>query len=183
MKRNERRNQRRGDEAEQTGLTTEKVKKIEREPEDINWKKLQGDVFRVPENPSLMAWACGTGAQSFVALYISVFLLMFGFMNPFLRIFIFYIGFLTLAVGSLVNGYISAVLMKYFGATDWCLVAIQSSVLFPSYIFSVIALVDVIEWFERSTALIPFTSIVGFTIVWAAISIPLGFYGAYTGFR
>jgi transmembrane 9 superfamily protein 2/4 len=52
----------------------------------------------------------------------------------------------------------------------------------PIYLFAVFSLVDIIEWFEKSSAYQPFTSVIGLTLLWLIITAPIAYSGAYFGF-
>lgn len=81
------------------------------------------------------------------------------------------------------NGYGVAKVMKQFGATDWCFAGFASAIVFPMYFFSVLALVDMIEYLKKSSAGIPPVTIVVLGAMWMCISVPLSFNGAYAAFK
>jgi hypothetical protein len=57
---------------------------------------------------------------------------------------------MTLVVGGFANGYVTARLMKFFGATDWTFSASAAAIWLPLKVTSVFILVDIIEYFEKS---------------------------------
>lgn len=168
------------DEAESTGLTSNKAKKAD--TEDVLWKKLQGDVFRAPDFPHIFSTFVGIGVQVLVIIYIATFFFLAGFINWYTRTFLFYQGFIALSLASWPAGVTAARLMKFFGATEWMLTAIAVSFWYPTFLFSMFLLVDMIEWTEKSAQTVPFTSVVAYMILWMCAAIPLAFHGAYTGF-
>lgn len=52
----------------------------------------------------------------------------------------------------------------------------------PIYLFVVFSVVDIIEWFEKSSAYQPFTSVIGLMLLWLVITAPIAYTGAYFGF-
>ena len=114
------------------------------------WKKLQGDVFRKPDLPALLSTLTGIGIQCGFMIYISVLALLIGLIHPNLRYFNFLNAFFMLSVGGLLNGYATATMMRFFGASDWKLAASSSALILPTSIVVVILLVDLIEYFEKA---------------------------------
>jgi transmembrane 9 superfamily protein 2/4 len=107
---------------------------------------------------------------------------MFGMVNPYFRWWISIQSFFVLAMGGFFNGYVSSRMMRFFGSNDWNFSAHASAVLFPVYMFIIFAFVEIIEWFERSSSYIPFTTALLLALVWVFVTIPLAYLGAYIGF-
>ena len=84
---------------------------------------------------------------------------------------------------SYVNGYITANVMKFFGATDWCFAAIFSATIFPIYCFFIFLAVDLIEYLKHSAFETPPLTIILLGALWCSIAIPLSFRGAYSAFH
>lgn len=124
--------------------------KVEFETSDIAWKKLQGDVFRKPDLPALLSTLLGMGVQCGFMTYICVFALLIGLMHPNLRYFNFLNAFFMLSLGGFLNGYVTATMMRFFGASDWKLAASSSALILPISIVLVILMVDLIEYFEKA---------------------------------
>ena len=118
---------------------------------DVAWKKLQGDVFRKPDLPALLATLTGIGVQCGFMIYVFIAALIIGLFNPYFRYYNFVNAFFILTVGGYGNGYCTATMMKYFGASDWKLAASSSAFILPSSIVAVFVLVDFIEYFEKAT--------------------------------
>jgi transmembrane 9 superfamily protein 2/4 len=107
---------------------------------------------------------------------------MFGMVNPYLRWWISVQSFFVLAIGGFLNGFVSSRMMRFFGSNEWRFSANASAVLFPVYMFTIFTFVEIIEWFERSSSYIPFTTALLLTLVWVLVTIPLAYLGAYAGF-
>jgi hypothetical protein len=84
-------------------------------------------------------------------IYVSVFSLLIGLIHPYFRYWNFVHTFFILTAGGYLNGFCTASMMKYFGASDWKLAASSSAFILPSSIVVVIVLVDFIEYFEKAS--------------------------------
>lgn len=91
--------------------------------------------------------------------------------------------FMTLVIGGGANGYVTARLMKFFGATDWTFSASAAAIWLPLKVTSVFFLVDMIEYFEKSEQLVPFTSIVLFSALYVLLNVPASYFGAYFAYN
>lgn len=52
-----------------------------------------------------------------------------------------------------------------------------------SFVFSLFFVMNLILWANRSSAAIPFSTLVALLALWFGVSVPLTFVGAYFGFR
>lgn len=161
---------------------TKKQPKSTVEVSDVAWKKLSGDVFRKPDLPMLFCVMIGTGVQCAFMIYIVLISIVIGLINPYLRYFDFIVAYILLTIGGLFNGYVTTSMMRFFGSNDWKLAAGWTAFFLPLCFVIVFTLVDVIEYFEKAEQIFPFTSVVFFSLLWAAITVPLTFFGAYRGF-
>lgn len=50
-------------------------------------------------------------------------------------------------------------------------------------LLAVFTVVDIIEWFEKSSAYQPLTSVIGLSLLWVAFTAPIAYTGAYYGFK
>ena len=82
-----------------------------------------------------------------------------------------------------INGFITARVMKFFGASEWCFAAFASAIIFPFYLFAILLSVDFIEYLKKSSDASPPVTVIVSGIIWITIAIPLTFQGAYTGFK
>lgn len=87
-----------------------------------------------------------------------------------------------LAAGGSINGFTSAVVLKYFGSKDWQFSAISSAFCLPAYMFAIFTSVEIIEWMEHSSSAIPFTKGTLLMGVWVLVTIPAALFGSYAGF-
>lgn len=87
-----------------------------------------------------------------------------------------------LAAGGMVNGLVSSIIMKYFGASEWRFTALSSAIVLPFYMFGIFITAEIIEWLERSSSAIPVTRGGLLMLVWICVTIPAAFFGSYAGF-
>lgn len=146
------------------------------------WKKLQGDVFRAPDYPHILATAMGVGFQISLIMGLGSAFFLLGFLHIYIRTVLFYQGFFAMAFASWPAGFLTARLTKFFGASEWVLSAIAISFFYPGMLFSIFSLVDFIEWSEKSSQTVPFTSVMLYMMLWLVIAVPLAFHGSYRGF-
>lgn len=99
-----------------------------------------------------------------------------------MRFFSVYNLFAYMLAGGFANGYVTARSMKFFGATEWRFAASCSALCLPIYIVATFGLVDIIEYFEKSNQIFPFTSIVLFTFLWVVFNVPATYLGAHIAF-
>lgn len=175
-KRSERRN--RDLSEDEIGLTSSKVRK----PDDVAWKKLQGDVFRKPDFAVLLCALIGMGIQVFIFVFILLIFLTTGFIVPQVRLYGAIQTFTYMVMGGGANGYVTGRTMRFFGATEWRFAASVAAFCLPCYIALTFILVDFIEYFEKSDQLFPFTSICFFSLFWILCNVPAAYFGAYSGF-
>jgi hypothetical protein len=103
--------------------------------------------------------------------------------NVFFRPVLFLLAFIYSALTAWVNGFTTAKIMKYFGASDWCFAAFASAACFPVYMMSILLAVDCIEYVMKSSSTTPPLTVFVLGVLWMCIAIPLNFNGAYTAFR
>lgn len=82
-------------------------------------------------------------------------------------------------------GYTSARLTKVFDGDEgkWKTTTFVQAFLFPGLFFAVFFLLNLCIWGEASSGAVPFTTMFALLVLWFGVSVPLVFFGAYTGFR
>lgn len=163
------------------GLTTNAAKQIE--TEEVAWKKLQGDVMRVPKYPMILSFLMGTGVQIFLTVYIYLAMMTIGLINIFLRVAWIFGASMILAGAGYFNGFVTALCMKTAGLTDWIGGATVASFVFPATTLACFIFVDVIEWMERSSEATPLTSMFLYGTIWMCISVGFTYAGATCGYK
>lgn len=125
----------------------------------------------------------GMGFQVFILFWLILVTLIVATTNVYYRPMIFMITFLYSALTSWANGSLTAIVMKYFGATDWLFSAFASAICLPAYLFSILVIVDIIEYVEHASNRQPPWSLICMGAVWLCIAVPVSFAGAHYGFR
>jgi len=161
---------------EVTGLTSNALKEIEKD--DVAWKKLSGDVQRVPKYPMILSFLVGTGVHIFVLVYVFLLSMTIGFFNIFLRATWVFSFFLILAGGGWFNGFCTALCMKSAGLTDWIGGATVAAFVYPALCLACFVFVDIIEWLEKSSSRTPLTSMFLMGAIWMTFSIAATYHGA-----
>lgn len=162
-------------------MTTNALKEIEKD--DVAWKKLSGDVMRVPKYPMILSFLMGTGVHIFMLTYIFLLSMTVGFFNVFLRATWVFSFFLILGGGGWFNGFVTAFCMKTAGLTDWIGGASVAAFVYPALVMACFTFVDIIEWLEKSASRTPLTSICLYGALWMVFSICATYHGAMVGYR
>ncbi|KAL7167903.1 hypothetical protein ACSBR2_038355 [Camellia fascicularis] len=152
-------------------------------PEETGWKLVYGDVFRPPDNSSLLCVYVGTGIQVFGMILVTMIFALLGFLSPSNRG-----GLMTAMVFlwvfmGLFAGYSSAHLYKMFKGTEWKRIALKTAIMFPAILFSVFFVLNALIWGEKSSGAVPFGTMFALVLLWFGISVPLVFIGSYLGFK
>ena len=154
------------------------------EIQDYDWKQVSGDVFRPPnKNVLLLSVMLGTGAQLLSMFTISLFLGIFGYMNPEKRINIINIGLLVYCFSGLLGGYISAKFYRFYGGTNWIKSACFTSLFFPGMLIGGYLIVNCLLIYEKSNAAVNFGDILSLFVLWIFCTFPLILLGSFFGFK
>ena len=154
---------------------------LEKSRPGVAWHKLQFDIYRAPDNSNGFAASVGIGAQIFGMTIVTLIMTVLFFSNQALRPYTFVISGTILALMGWVNGYVTSRLLKFFGASDWLLSALLSSLAFPLWLMTSLTVVDIIEWDTEGSAM-PYTMALMWIFGYLFFSIPLSMHGSYIGF-
>lgn len=80
-------------------------------------------------------------------------------------------------------GYVAARIYKSFGGEKWKSNVLLTSMLCPGIVFGHFFVLNLVLWYQGSSAAIPFFTLVALLALWFGVSVPLTFVGAYFGFR
>lgn len=122
------------------------------------------------------------GVQIFISCYGMMICAAGFFSNYMLRPYVLTLSLVWLAAMGWVNGFITSRVLKFFGSIDWFFCAIISAFLLPMWLITTAGFIDIIEWIEGSSSVVPFSTFFFYCLVWLIITIPLTFHGAYVGF-
>ncbi|XP_027772647.1 transmembrane 9 superfamily member 7-like [Solanum pennellii] len=151
--------------------------------EETGWKLIHGDVFRPPENSSLLCVHVGTGVQVFGMSLVTLIFALVGFLSPSNRGGLMTAMVLLWVFMGLFAGYSSARLYKMFKGTDWKKMSLKTSLMFPTFLFAVFFVLNALIWGEKSSGAVPFGTMFILVLLWFGISVPLVFVGSFLGYR
>eukprot|EP00667_Euglena_gracilis_P008492 EG_transcript_8592 len=150
--------------------------------EETGWKLVHGDVFRTPDNASLLAIYIGTGCQLLGMSVITLFFALLGFLSPANRGGLFTAVLLLFILLGSYAGYVTARLSKMFNVTSWHNILLVGTY-FPGQIFLVFFLMDMMLWGKHASNAVPATTMIALLALWLCVSLPLVFVGAIVGYK
>ncbi|XP_029463649.1 transmembrane 9 superfamily member 2-like isoform X4 [Rhinatrema bivittatum] len=151
--------------------------------EEFGWKLVHGDIFRPPKKGMLLSVFLGQGTQIFIMTFITLFLACLGFLSPANRGALMTCAVVLWVLLGTPAGYVSARMYKTFGGEKWKTNVLLTALLCPGIIFTDFFIMNLILWVEKSSAAIPFGTLIAILAMWFGISVPLTFIGAYFGFK
>nr|XP_033512686.1 transmembrane 9 superfamily member 7-like isoform X3 [Nicotiana tomentosiformis] len=151
--------------------------------EETGWKFIHGDVFRPPENSSLLCVHVGTGIQVLGMSLVTMIFALLGFLSPSNRGGLMTAMVLLWVFMGLFAGYSSARLYKMFKGTDWKKMSLQTAFMFPAFLFAIFFVLNALIWGEKSSGAVPFGTMFVLVLLWFGISVPLVFLGSFLGYR
>ncbi|XP_017700410.1 transmembrane 9 superfamily member 11-like [Phoenix dactylifera] len=150
------------------------------------WKLVVSDVFRAPDNPTLLCVMVGDGLQILGMAVVTILFAALGFMSPASRgTLITGMLFFYMILGILA-GYGAARLWKTLRCGDhagWVSVSWRVACFFPGIAFLILTVLNFLLWGSRSTGAIPFSLFVILLLLWFCISVPLTMVGGFLGAR
>ena len=82
--------------------------------ESVGWQRLKDDVFRAPNEPTLLAVATGIGSQVTLMCYLGVLLLWLFYTFSAIRFLMAFATIVTFALCGYINGFMTARILKFF---------------------------------------------------------------------
>ncbi|KAG8906667.1 hypothetical protein FRB99_006368 [Tulasnella sp. 403] len=151
--------------------------------EDYGWKLVHGEVFRQPQYSMVLAVLSGSGAQLCVMVGITLVFALLGFLSPSNRgsLATVMMVFWTLFGG--VAGYVSSRVYSSLGGTDKRKTAFITATFLPTFIFSVMFLLNLFLVAQSSSGAVPFGTMLIIVLMWFGISAPLTAIGFFYGTR
>lgn len=108
---------------------------------------------------------------------------MLGMLSPASRGALMTAAILLYVLMGLVAGYFAARLYKTIRGRQWKRAAFLTATLYPSCVFGVCFVLNLLVWGKASSGAVPFATIVKLLLLWFGISLPLVFLGFYFGYR
>nr|XP_054770810.1 transmembrane 9 superfamily member 2-like [Lytechinus pictus] len=156
---------------------------LEEAQEEFGWKLVHGDVFRPPRSGMLLSIFLGTGTQIVIMTFITLGFACLGFLSPANRGSLMTCVMVLYVLLGFAAGYVSSRIYKTFGGERWKSNVLSTSFLIPGIIFCIFFILNLLLWYEHSSAAIPFSTLVAVLALWFFVSTPLVFIGSYFGFK
>lgn len=164
--------------------TYNEIQTLEEAQEETGWKLVHGDVFRPPENhPMFLSVFAGTGVQIFAMSISTMTFALLGFLSPANRGGLLTALLLLFVFMGSFAGYYSARLYKLFNGKSWKSNTLLTALFFPTCIFIIFIILDLMLWSANAATAVPFLTILTLLFLWLGVSVPLVFLGSYFGFR
>ncbi|EHA8588162.1 transmembrane 9 superfamily member 11 [Cocos nucifera] len=148
------------------------------------WKLVVSDVFRAPDNPTLLCVMVGDGLRILGMAVVTILFAALGFMSPASRgTLITGMLFFYMILGILA-GYGAVRLWKTLRCGDhsgWVSVSWRVAFFFPGVAFLILTILNFLLWGGHSTGAIPFSLFVILLLLWFCISVPLTMVGGFLG--
>ncbi|RUP50319.1 Endomembrane protein 70-domain-containing protein [Jimgerdemannia flammicorona] len=155
----------------------------EEQEDATGWKLVHGDVFRPPKHHSMLAPVLGSGVQITMMTIATMFFAIFGILNPSYRGGLISFALFLFVLSGAFAGYYSARLYKVFKGASWQRNAVNTALIVPGFLFSLVFILNLFVWSQHSSSAIPFGTFFALVLMWFGISLPLVFIGAYFGNR
>ncbi len=151
--------------------------------DEYGWKNISNEVFRKPINSELLSAFFGTGIQVIIALLYTLFFGFIGFFKPESRGSLLTMLLMVFIFIGIISGYLSGRLYKIFKGRNWLKSALYTALLFPSFCFGLLLIINWLYRMEDSTILIEFHNILSLIILWIFCSFPLVLLGSFIGIK
>jgi transmembrane 9 superfamily protein 2/4 len=147
---------------------------LEEAKDESGWKLVHGDVFRPPATaPMLFSVLIGTGMQLGLMITATLAFSFMGLLSPTNRgSLVTGLIFLYVVMGAFA-GYYSSMTYKMFRGTEWKNNVLMTAFLFPSIVFGVFFILNIILWAEGSSGAVPFGTLFVLLFLWFCVSVPL----------
>lgn len=150
--------------------------------EDSGWKYLQSDVFRPARHPLLLSALVGTGVQTLGMTAATLLCTVFGLHHPEARGAVLSTLLLVFVAMGVVGGYASARVYKFQLGVNYYRNTLATALLYPGSMAALFCLINVIIAWHGSSVVTPLPTLVWLLLLWACVSTPLVFLGAYFGY-
>lgn len=152
------------------------------EEDEIGWKLLHGDVFRMPPHPNVFSAVVGNGVQMFILSFGLILLAVGGTFYPYVNRGASYTAAIVLyAITSIVNGYSSSKIYNTLDGKNWVRATMTTILLFTPLMFFVVLGLNFVAIAYESSAALPFGTIVVILLIWILVSVPLTVLGSIAG--
>lgn len=145
--------------------------------EETGWKYLHGDVFRFPSHINLFSAMMGVGVQMLTIALVVFTMALVGMFYPYNRGALLSACVVLYALTAGISGYVSGIHYKMLGGSNWVNNVLLVSVLFCGPVLVTFSYLNTVAILYRSTAALPFGTIVIIILIWALVTFPLTVMG------
>ncbi|KAI4365802.1 hypothetical protein MLD38_021759 [Melastoma candidum] len=149
--------------------------------EETGWKYIHGDVFRFPAYKSFFTAAVGSGTQLFTLTVFIFLLALVGVFYPYNRGALFTALVVIYALTSGVAGYTATSMYCQLEGTNWVRNLLLTGFLFCGPLFLTFCFLNTVAIAYKSTAALPFGTIVVIVLIWTLVTSPLLILGGIAG--
>lgn len=151
------------------------------EEEESGWKYVHGDVFRFPAHKNLFCAFVGTGTQVFYLSLCIFALALVGVFYPYNRGSLYTALIFLYAFTASVAGYVASSYYKQMEGEFWVRNILLTCFIYCGPFLAVFSFLNTVAIAYRSTAALPFGTIVIMVLIWTLITIPLTVFGGIAG--
>ncbi|KAI4374466.1 hypothetical protein MLD38_012457 [Melastoma candidum] len=149
--------------------------------EETGWKYIHGDVFRFPAYKSFFTAAVGSGTQLFTLTVFIFLLALVGVFYPYNRGALFTALVVIYALTSGIAGYTATSVYCQLEGTNWVRNLLLTGFLFCGPLFLTFCFLNTVAIAYKSTAALPFGTIVVIVLIWTLVTSPLLILGGIAG--
>lgn len=149
--------------------------------EETGWKRVQGDVFRVPNYLNIFAAVIGQGAQIFATVLILLICVLLGTFRVTRRGALLTAFIIIYCLCGGIGGLVSGRLYKQLKGSNWVWNVMLTASIFIVPLSIVFCWVNSVAWFHNSTAAIPVTTILLIVAIVTFVHFPLSVVGGVVG--
>jgi transmembrane 9 superfamily protein 2/4 len=153
------------------------------EADETGWKLVHADVFRPPSWPMLLSVLVGSGVQMLGVTTITMIFAVLGFLSPANRGGLMSAMLVLFVWMGAFAGYFSTRTYRTLNGKEWKKNALWTAILFPGTVFLIFFFLNFFVWGVKSSAAIPFGTLVALIALWFGISVPLCFFGSYFAWK
>ncbi|KAH7405226.1 hypothetical protein KP509_15G061600 [Ceratopteris richardii] len=149
--------------------------------DESGWKYIHGDVFRFPPFKSLFCAVLGSGTQLFMLSIFIFMLAIIGVFYPYNRGALYSALVIIYVLTSGIAGYSAASFYKQMDGVYWVGNLILTGGLFCVPLFLTFCFLNTVAIGYKSTAALPFGTILMILLIWMLVTSPLLFLGGIAG--
>ena len=152
--------------------------------EESGWKLVHGDVFRPPQNMTmLLSVLVGTGCQLGASFGLAMLAAMMHLVNPVQKGQTLTALLILYVLSGSVAGYVSARLYKFMDGKAWKLNMILTAAGLPGSLVAVFCVLNVFLGFANAATHVSVLTVIALFLLWVCVSAPLVFIGAFIGLK